>query len=231
VAIHNPGTPIIQEEGVEVASRRKVNFVGSGITAADDAANGRVNVTITTPPTHATSHTDGTDDIQNATAAQKGLATAAQITKLDAIEAGATVYPDTGEQAFLDADHTKLDGISAGADVTTVIKAITVEDPTSSEDITMFFTPIAITITEMRAVVRGTSPSVTWTIRHHATDRSNAGNEVVTGGTTTTSESTGSDVTSFNDATIPADSYVWLETTAESGTTDELSVTIVAAQD
>ena len=32
---------------------------------------------------HASNHTDGTDDIQNATSAQKGLATIAQITKLD----------------------------------------------------------------------------------------------------------------------------------------------------
>ncbi len=38
--------------------------------------------------------------------------------KLDSIESGATLYPDTGEQAFLDADHTKLDGVEAGADVT-----------------------------------------------------------------------------------------------------------------
>ena len=43
------------------------------------------------PAVHASSHTDGTDDIQNATAAQKGLATAAQITKLDGIEALADV--------------------------------------------------------------------------------------------------------------------------------------------
>ena len=42
------------------------------------------------PSTHAASHTDGTDDIQDATASQKGLATAAQITKLDGIESGAT---------------------------------------------------------------------------------------------------------------------------------------------
>ena len=68
--------------------------------------------------THAATHTNGTDDIQSATNAVKGLATAAQITKLDGIEAGATVYPDTGEQAFLDADHTKLDAIEAAADVT-----------------------------------------------------------------------------------------------------------------
>ena len=42
-----------------------------------------------TPTAHASNHTDGTDDIQNATAAQKGLATAAQITKLDSLDAGA----------------------------------------------------------------------------------------------------------------------------------------------
>lgn len=34
------------------------------------------------------------------------------------VEEGATKYPDAGEQAFLDADHTKLDGIEAAADVT-----------------------------------------------------------------------------------------------------------------
>jgi hypothetical protein len=38
-----------------------------------------------TPTAHAASHTNGTDDIQDATASVKGLATAAQITKLDAI--------------------------------------------------------------------------------------------------------------------------------------------------
>ncbi|GAH27944.1 unnamed protein product, partial [marine sediment metagenome] len=40
---------------------------------------------------HAASHINGTDDIQNATASQKGLATAAQITKLDGIEESADI--------------------------------------------------------------------------------------------------------------------------------------------
>lgn len=43
------------------------------------------------PGNHAPNHTDGTDDIQNATASQKGLATAAQITKLDGIESLAEI--------------------------------------------------------------------------------------------------------------------------------------------
>lgn len=110
-------------------------------------------------------------------------------------------------------------------------KSITIEDPSDSEDISMFFTNKAITVTEMRAVLVGSStPSVTWTIRH-GTDRSATGAEVVTSGTTTTSVSTGSDVTSFNDATIVADSHVWLETTAQSGTVDELHITIFYTED
>jgi hypothetical protein len=40
---------------------------------------------------HSAEHTDGTDDIQDATSGQKGLATATQITKLDGIEALADV--------------------------------------------------------------------------------------------------------------------------------------------
>jgi hypothetical protein len=49
------------------------------------------NKPTTLPPgLHASTHTNGTDDIQDATAAQKGLATATQITKLDGVETSAT---------------------------------------------------------------------------------------------------------------------------------------------
>ena len=52
-----------------------------------------------------------------------GRGAAGNIAALDAgatraiidVAEGATKYPDTGEQAFLDADHTKLDGIDTGA--------------------------------------------------------------------------------------------------------------------
>ena len=104
-------------------------------------------------------------------------------------------------------------------------KAIIIESPTSTEDLSLFYADDAITVTKMTCVMVGTSPSVTWTVRHH-TDRSNAGNEVVTGGTTTTSTTTGSVVTAFNDATIPADSFVWVESTAQSGTVTSMNLTI-----
>ena len=44
-----------------------------------------------TPVSHAVSHTDGTDDIQDATSSQKGLMTATYATKLEGIAAGAEV--------------------------------------------------------------------------------------------------------------------------------------------
>lgn len=110
-------------------------------------------------------------------------------------------------------------------------KSITVESPGAAEDLSLFYADEAITITKIVAVLVGSStPSVTWTVRHH-TDRSNAGNEVVTGGTTTTSTTTGSVVTSFNDATVPADSFVWLETTAQSGTVGQINITVFYRQD
>ncbi len=49
--------------------------------------------------THAASHTDGSDDIQDATAGQKGVMTAAAMTKLDGIEAAADVTDATNVNA------------------------------------------------------------------------------------------------------------------------------------
>jgi len=41
----------VQEEGVDLTQRSKINFVGAAVTAVDDAANGRTNVTVTAPTT------------------------------------------------------------------------------------------------------------------------------------------------------------------------------------
>lgn len=103
-----------------------------------------------------------------------------------------------------------------------------VSNPTSAEDLTLGYAHKACTVTKIAVVVRGSSPSVTWTVRK-GSDRSAAGTEVVTSGTTTTSQS-GATVTSFNSASIAAGDWVWLETTAISGTVAEIAVTVIADQ-
>jgi len=117
-------------------------------------------------------------------------------------------------------------------DGATLSKSITFQDPVTAEDITFFHTPIAITITEINAVIRGTTPSVLWFIKHATmtTGRDSAGTAVITAGTTTTDEG-GVSITSFDDATIPADSFLWIETTTVSGTNDELHLSVVYTED
>lgn len=95
-----------------------------------------------------------------------------------------------------------------------------IASPSASEDRVIGFAHRELVVVELDAIVRGTSPSVTWTIRY-ATDRSAAGTEIVSSGTTTTSTTTGSQVTSLTNDTIPANSWIWLETSATSGTVDE----------
>jgi len=77
---------------------------------------------------HASNHTDGTDDIQSATSGQKGLATAAQITKLDGIEESADVTDATNVDsagAVMEADfNAKGDILSASANDTPDILSV-----------------------------------------------------------------------------------------------------------
>lgn len=180
----------------------------------------------------------GTDNSTNVTLAGTGTylsltgqqITVDPITESDISDLGSYITAsstDTLTNKTLDGEGTG-NSFKNGA---TLTKSITIESPTSSEDISMFYTPVAITVTEMVAVLVGSStPSVTWTVRH-STDRSAVGNEVVTSGTTTTSTTTGSVVTSFNDATIPADSFVWVETSASSGTVNSIQISLEYTED
>ena len=47
------GYATVQEEGVAVTARTKINFVGAALTAADDAPNTRTNVTLSQSPASA----------------------------------------------------------------------------------------------------------------------------------------------------------------------------------
>lgn len=176
--------------------------------------------------------------VNSAGAATFNLATSGQeFTFSDPVnvpeEAYGTGWNGNTEVPTKNAVYDKMEAVSGSVStrVTTlettpdIIKGISIESPTNSEKIIMFFTPVAFTVSEIRSVVIGTTPSVTFSIRY-GTDVSAAGTEVVTSGITVTNTTTGTSTTSFNNASIPADQFVWITTSATSGTVTQLHVTV-----
>ena len=108
-------------------------------------------------------------------------------------------------------------------------KGFTVELPRASENIAVWYVTTAIIISEIRAVLVGSgSPSVTWRLRHD-TDRSDTGTLIKSKVTTNTT--TGDEITSFDDDTVPAGSFIFFKTTAMSGNVEEISLTIDYSED
>ena len=103
-------------------------------------------------------------------------------------------------------------------------KSITILDPINTDSVTIFHTRDALTVSTVRAVVRGSSPSVTFSI-YSATDRT---------ATTTThlaanvcsNTTTGNTLTSFGSTAIAANSFVYLTVTAVSGTVNEFHASV-----
>jgi hypothetical protein len=110
---------------------------------------------------------------------------------------------------------------------------LTIDSIADGMDYGTWFTADAVTISEIRAVHVGTlaTPDIDIDIRH-STDRSAAGNQVETTAMTITSSTTGdSFTTGFEDATVPANSWIWVETSSISGTTDNLEIVVRGTYD
>ncbi len=93
-------------------------------------------------PAHAASHTNGTDDIQTATAAQKGVMSAAAMAKLDGIETAADVTDATNvaaSGAVMDGDFTAngaMERTGAGTYTTILNKRDATTAPVKTNDTT-----------------------------------------------------------------------------------------------
>lgn len=116
----------------------KIAQVNSGETALEFVDQQHANLTDVSTDQHhnedhASRHTDGEDDIQDATGSQKGLATAAQISKLDDIETDAEVnnISDVDATDLTDAGESTLhyhDSDRARANHTGTQVAATISD-------------------------------------------------------------------------------------------------------
>lgn len=126
-------------------------------------------------------------------------------------------------------DGTKLDTIETGATTDqTLSKGLTLEEPTAGDDITIFRTDVAITVQEVIAVSTGTSPNTTYSISY-SIDRSAAGTTLVA--STTTSGTANGNVATLTNVNIPANSFVWFECSASSGTSVYLSLDVRYTED
>jgi hypothetical protein len=103
-------------------------------------------------------------------------------------------------------------------------KSISIPGPQAGDDFTLFRADTDVTLTSVVGVLQGTgSPSVTFVLRY-AADRTAVGT-LATVSTAVTSTTTGTTV-AIQQMPIPADSFVWIEITAVSGTVTELNITL-----
>jgi hypothetical protein len=110
-----------------------------------------------------------------------------------------------------------------------VSRGLSIVSPTSSENVTIISNiDQTRTIKSITAILYGTTPSITWTLRV-GSDRSAAGTEVITGGTTTTNTTSGHTLITFNAPNLIPGNHLWLVISAKSGTVSEFHLTILLA--
>ena len=129
--------------------------------------------------------------------------------------------PEQPESKFLNANKQWVE--IAGGGQTTVYKSIAIENPTASENMCIFYTPVAMTITEIRGVITGaTSVSfkvVSGTSRNAVTTEHNSSAVVCSSVTT-------GDVATITTAAVAAGSWVAVKTSAIAGAPSELVITL-----
>ncbi len=106
--------------------------------------------------------------------------------------------------------------------VPAAFKAITIENPGNSENITLFYTPEAITLSRLSAVIQGTG-SVPYIVSYGSSRTTGTATSTVNVVSSTT---TAQNVTSFTNANIPANNWVWLTTVTTTGTPTSFNLTI-----
>lgn len=103
------------------------------------------------------------------------------------------------------------------------LKSIYISSPSASETLVLFYTTNNITLSKVRAVLTGTTPDVTYSIKSGSNITST--DETHVSSANVTSTTTGTDAT-IADASITAGRWVWLELTVNSGTVTTVVITL-----
>ena len=102
---------------------------------------------------------------------------------------------------------------------------LTLSYPLAADKLPLLYAASALTIAEVRALVGGTTPSVSFSIRY-GPDFSAAGTSIRLAGMSATSTSSGDSWSSFDNAVVPAGSWLWIVVEAVSGTALSLHVSL-----
>lgn len=142
-----------------------------------------------------------------------------------------TGKPDIYTKTQTDSARNKArDSVVALIGSGVISKSWTIESPTASEEIDLFYTDVAITVSKLAEALRGSSPSLTYDIVF-STDASSGSPSELFGTDRAGTSTTGTTTTSFSDATIPAGSFVRLKSSALSGTTNSITITLIFTND
>jgi hypothetical protein len=201
-----------------------VNIAG-GLLYVDDT-NNRVGINVGTSPQFPL-------DVSGIGNFRSGISAASSITFANGLQVGQTatflgniVAPNI--VSSFNGSTGAVQGVSSVNGLTGAVKigrSISVYAPTTTDNITMFYTSNDLTLSNIESVVRGAGTGVTFSVKY-GTDRSASGTEVVTNGINCTNTTNGLSTTSFNNGTISASSFVWLTVSGVSGNPNELSVTL-----
>ena len=113
-----------------------------------------------------------------------------------------------------------------GANGITPPITVTVEYPVVPDKVPIIYTESGLVVRRIQSVLQGTAtPNVVFQIRY-ASDISAAGTNVVTA-VICTNTTHGLSTTSFDNATVPANNWIWFTTSVVSGTVNTISVSII----
>jgi hypothetical protein len=138
-------------------------------------------------------------------------------------DVNATGIVDGEALIFNAATGTFLPGTAGGS--SSAIKCMTLENPLTNDFITWFFSDVQITVEQLNYIVSGgTSASVTTLF---APDRNILGaTALVTAGNVVPTSISGVEVTTFDNAVIPAGSWIFMVITVATGTPSEFHATM-----
>lgn len=134
-----------------------------------------------------------------------------------------TYAPVNGQVLTYDSTMGAWTNKAAAGGTVTNSKSITLTAPGSAENVTLFYTVYPITIDQVAYSTQGSTPSTTLNIVSHTARNSAASNIWFAANHVVTSAA--GFVTNMN-FSVAAASWIWLVTTATSGTVNDLNLTI-----